>query len=258
MTDSSLLLGLVLVHIVADFFLQPTAWVLARAARHWRCAQLYYHTLIHFGLNLLLLVLWYNLSWPAVGFSSTIGVALLIAASHLLIDIGKSYFTGLRYFVLDQLLHLLVILLVWLLLADVGYQALADWGLTLLKTEYLLMLLGYLLLIKPASVLIGMVLTNISAPASSEKQGSPAAGHLIGIAERLVILTLILAGQYSGVGLVVAAKSVLRYNDLRDSHDRALTEYILLGSLLSFGLTLLVAIVLLAILPAGFLPLSGQ
>ncbi|MAD77469.1 MAG: hypothetical protein CML20_22325 [Rheinheimera sp.] len=251
MSDSSLLLGLVLVHVLADFFLQPTAWVQARAAQHWRCAQLYYHSLIHFGLNLLLLVLWYHLSWSAVSVIGVIGLALLIAISHLLIDIGKSYFEDLRYFVLDQLLHLLVILLVWLSLADMDYRSLIVLGGVLLQPEYLLLLLAYLLLMKPTSVLRGMVLTNISAPASTTKQGSPAAGHLIGIAERVLILTLILAGQYSGVGLVVAAKSVLRYNDLRDSHDRALTEYILLGSLLSFGMTLLVAIVLLGLTPFG-------
>lgn len=257
MTDSSLLLGLVLVHILADFFLQPTDWVQARAARHWRCAQLYYHGLIHFGLNLLLLALWYQFSWSALSVSGVIGLALLIAASHLLIDIGKSYFNGLRYFVLDQLLHLLVIVLVWLWLADSGSSMLAKLGLALLNKDYLLVLLGYLLLMKPASVLIGLVLTKISAPASSAKQGSPAAGHLIGIAERLLILTLILAGQYSGVGLVVAAKSVLRYNDLRDSHDRALTEYILLGSLLSFGITLLVAIAMLSLMTQSIPPVTG-
>ncbi|WP_214000766.1 DUF3307 domain-containing protein [Arsukibacterium sp.] len=254
MSDSSLLLGLVLVHILADFFFQPTAWVQARVQQHWRCVQLYYHGLIHFALNLLLLTLWYLLSWSAVSIFTLVGLALLIAASHLLIDIGKSYFDGLRYFVLDQLLHLLIILLVWLSLADTGYSNLTQLGGVLLKPEHLLVLLAYLLLMKPASVLIALVLTKISAPASSAKQGSPAAGHLIGIAERLLILTLILAGQYSGVGLVVAAKSVLRYNDLRDSHDRALTEYILLGSFLSFGITLLVAIILLSLTPLSMQP----
>ncbi|MDX1678473.1 DUF3307 domain-containing protein [Arsukibacterium sp.] len=256
MSDGSLLLGLVLVHILADFFLQPTAWVQARTARHWRCVQLYYHGFIHFGLNVLLLVLWNNLSWSGISGLSVIALALLIAASHLLIDIGKSYFSGLRYFVLDQLLHLIIILLVWLALAENGYSALTSLGQALLEPEHLLILLAYLLLMKPASVLIALVLTKIAAPASSVKQGSPAAGQLIGIAERLLILTLILAGQYSGVGLVVAAKSVLRYNDLRNAQDRALTEYILLGSLLSFGLTILVAIMLLNLTPGGLLAQS--
>lgn len=257
MSDTSLLLGLVLVHILADFFCQPTAWVQARAAKHWRCAQLYYHGLVHFGLNLLLLVVWYYLSWSALSAIAMIGVALLIAASHLLIDLAKSYLgSGLRFFVLDQLLHLLIIVLVWLGLADTGFTTLTHLGLGMVTPPNLLVLLAYLLLIKPASVVISLVLSNITAPASTAKQGSPAAGHLIGIAERLLILTLILAGQYSAVGLVVAAKSVLRFNDLRDSHDRALTEYILLGSLLSFGITLLVALMLLGLMPFNPTPES--
>lgn len=252
MSDTSLLLGLLLVHILADFFLQPSAWVQARAEKHWRCGALYYHGLIHFGLNLLLFTTWYILSWSAQSVFSLIGLALLITLSHVLIDLVKSYRSGLRYFVLDQLLHLVVIVLVWLCLADPGFTVLAELGLAMLKAEHLLVLLAYLLLMKPASVLISLVLSHIAAPATTDKQGSPAAGHLIGIAERLLILTLILAGQYSGVGLVVAAKSVLRFNDLRDSHDRALTEYILLGSLLSFGLTLVVAIMLLTLTPLNF------
>lgn len=249
MSDLSLLLSLLLVHLLADFFLQPAAWVNARAAKHWRSAALYYHGLMHFGLNLLLLVSWYYLSWSAVSVLTVFALALLLASSHVLIDLAKSYRRGLRYFLLDQLLHLLVILLVWLCLAQSSITSLVQQGAELLQAQYLLVLLAYLLLLKPASVLISLILAHIATPSAGEKQGSPAAGHLIGIAERLLILTLILADQYSAVGLVVAAKSVLRFNDLRDSHDRSLTEYILLGSLLSFGITLLVAIAIIKLVP---------
>lgn len=38
------------------------------------------------------------------------------------------------------------------------------------------------------------------------------------------------------VGFLLAAKSVFRFGDLRDDQDRKRTEYVLIGTLLSFGL----------------------
>ena len=40
-------------------------------------------------------------------------------------------------------------------------------------------------------------------------------------------------------GLLIAAKSVFRFNDLKESNNRKWTEYILIGTLLSFGLAIL-------------------
>lgn len=247
MSDLNLLLSLLLMHVLADFFLQPAAWVQVRAKQHWRCSSLYYHGLIHLGLNLLVLLSWYYLSWSAVSIITVCFLAFLLALSHVVIDLVKSYCHGLRYFIVDQLLHTLLIGLVWLYLINDTAMLLLQAS-ELLQARHLLVVLAYLLLIKPGSVFISLILAKLATPAATVQHGSAAAGHLIGIAERLLILTLILVEQYSAVGLVVAAKSVLRFNDLRDSHDRALTEYILLGSLLSFGLTLLVAIALLGLL----------
>jgi hypothetical protein len=41
----------------------------------------------------------------------------------------------------------------------------------------------------------------------------------------------------------LAAKSIFRFGDLKESKDVKLTEYILIGTLLSFGLGILCAIV---------------
>ncbi len=64
------------------------------------------------------------------------------------------------------------------------------------------------------------------------------AGARIGVLERLLVLTLVLLDQLTAVGFLLAAKSVLRFGDLRDSPDRKLTEYVLLGTLLSVSTTL--------------------
>jgi hypothetical protein len=45
------------------------------------------------------------------------------------------------------------------------------------------------------------------------------------------------------VGFLIAAKSVFRFGDLKESKDRKLTEYILVGTLVSFGLAIFTALV---------------
>jgi hypothetical protein len=66
----------------------------------------------------------------------------------------------------------------------------------------------------------------------------PNAGKLIGITERLLALALILLGQYEAVGLIIAAKSILRINATQKS------EYVLVGTLLSFGIAVFTGIVI--------------
>ena len=242
MSDITLLLSLVVAHVLADFFLQPTSWVQARASKHWRAVALYYHSFLHFGLTLAVLLLWHSVSWSTLSPLVLMGWALLIACSHGVIDLAKSYRQGLRYFLLDQLVHLLVIALVWLALTNTSLSALLAQAQNTVSPSVLMVVLAYLLVLKPASVVIGFMLSSMASPASGTDAGMPAAGHWIGMTERVLMLSLILVGQYAAVGFVVAAKSVLRYNDLRNANDRALTEYILLGTLLSLGFTLLLGI----------------
>ena len=67
------------------------------------------------------------------------------------------------------------------------------------------------------------------------------AGKYIGILERLFVF--ILLNQWSAIGLLIAAKSVFRFGDLSRAKDRKLTEYILIGTLISFGLAIFIGLV---------------
>jgi len=51
-------------------------------------------------------------------------------------------------------------------------------------------------------------------------------------------LALILSSQFAAVGLIIAAKSILRFNAPQKN------EYILVGTLLSFGFALLTGILI--------------
>ena len=63
----------------------------------------------------------------------------------------------------------------------------------------------------------------------AEETGEPQ-GRMIGILERMLVLTLVLVGQWGALGLVMAAKSIARFEDLK---HRSFSEYYLIGTLAS-------------------------
>lgn len=72
-------------------------------------------------------------------------------------------------------------------------------------------------------------------------------GFWIGCTERLIILTFVLANHYDAVGLLIAAKSILRVSD---QQARKQTEYVLLGTLLSLAIAVAIGEGLKQWLPA--------
>lgn len=60
-------------------------------------------------------------------------------------------------------------------------------------------------------------------------------GKLIGQLERLLILVLIYINQPVGIGFLVAAKSILRFEE---SKEHKIVEYVIIGTLLSFALAI--------------------
>ncbi|WNW02251.1 hypothetical protein RRF68_02180 [Tenacibaculum sp. HL-MS23] len=96
-----------------------------------------------------------------------------------------------------------------------------------------------------ASIIIQTIISQWSPEKEFKKEDDSLAkaGKYIGILERLLIFTFIVIGQWAGVGFLLAAKSIFRFGDLTSAKDRKLTEYILIGTLLSFGLAILTGLV---------------
>jgi hypothetical protein len=78
----------------------------------------------------------------------------------------------------------------------------------------------------------------------SHKVGLKNAGRYIGMLERVLIFTFIIMSQPQAIGFLIAAKSVFRFGDLNDSQDRKKTEYILIGTLLSFTCSFIVGLLI--------------
>lgn len=73
-------------------------------------------------------------------------------------------------------------------------------------------------------------------------EGLPDAGRLIGILERVLVLIFVLMNQYQAIGFLIAAKSILRFGERDGDHRRKQTEYVLVGTLLSFTLAIIIGL----------------
>ncbi|BFT30119.1 hypothetical protein D210916BOD24_12950 [Alteromonas sp. D210916BOD_24] len=261
-----LLMGLLLAHTLGDFYLQPYAWVKSRNERHALALHLYLHALVHGVLiAITLLVLGQNLSVTTILIT-----AVIVAVSHFKIDVIKSYCKqNTSAFVIDQLLHLLILLSVFLYLTGQwNYLARISASFT---TQHLAVLLAYLVILRPSAFLIKQLLSPWSADVGGgdEKTAHPndtpsinletqqtlaLAGQRIGYLERVLMLTFVLLNQFAAIGFLIAAKSIFRFGDLTKHQDRKLTEYVLLGTFTSVVITLIVGLVCAAIL--GHLPVK--
>lgn len=74
-------------------------------------------------------------------------------------------------------------------------------------------------------------------------------GLFIGYLERLLIILFIILKEYTAIGLIIASKSILRFNDIKqditedipDKVDKR-SEYILLGTMLSLTFGMLIGL----------------
>jgi len=219
-----LFIKLLLAHLLGDFVFQFTPWIADKQKRKIKSPYLYLHIGIHFLL--ILLITWDLGLWR---------IAAIIAVSHYIIDLGKLYISSKRPsrqwpFFVDQLLHILVLMsVVFFGRANelfLSFQHIINWKL----------LTAYVFLSLPAGIIIDKCLANWSVEEAG-KASLPQAGKLIGILERLLVLTFILLNHWEAIGFLITAKSVFRFNDLKIA-DRKLTEYILIGTLLSFGIAI--------------------
>ena len=231
-----LFLKFLLAHILGDFVFQPEKWVKDKEEKKVKSVKLYVHIGVH--TVLLLFLLQFNLPAYWLGF-------LLIVTSHYTIDLLKLYLqkknTKRIWFFIDQILHVLI-----LFLASALY---VDFSLSLenIFTDKILLLLIFILLVTSVSaIIIKIVITQWNPETKKENDDSLAkAGRYIGILERLFVFVFVVTNHWEAIGFLLAAKSVFRFGDLTSSKDRKLTEYILIGTLLSFGIAIFLGVLYL-------------
>jgi len=232
-----LLLLLLSAHFIGDFYAQPNRWVECRNNKHIKSVSLFKHVAVHGILSAIVCGV-----MGLTAINSAI-VITTVTVSHLLIDLWKSFQPHhLIYFLIDQLLHVLVIIIVWITVSSITVEQITQYLSTLLSTKHLLIAISYLLVCKPASIIISLALKkhteNLNQ--STQNAGLVSAGAWIGYLERCLTVSFIFMGQFAGIGFLVATKTIFRFGDLTKNKDMKLTEYMMLGTLLSYAMALFV------------------
>lgn len=232
-----LLLQWLAAHFFADFILQTKKLIQNKRDHKAASWFLYVHCLLHAGLIYLFLPdksLWQ--------------IPVIIFITHYIIDLWKLYQkeNALSFFI-DQFLHIIVIVIIWM----IWYQPL-NWMNThvsefLNNYNFWLVTTAYLITIFPMAFILGYLTqrwrkdleqgTSRSATSLSE------AGKWIGIFERILVLTFVLNNHFEGIGFLITAKSILRFNDIKGDNMRKEAEYVLIGTLMSFALSIGIGII---------------
>ena len=232
-----LFIKLLLAHLLGDFIWQPNSWVADKEAKKHKSIYLYLHILLH-GVLAAILV------WE-INF---IPYAISIAVTHGIIDLIKLNFqkkkTKRNWFVADQIAHILILIGVVLLYEN--KSIIIFWQ----TNEFWVLITAILLLTKPTSIFIKTIISIWSPESLNSNQDNSLAnaGNYIGILERLFIFCFILTGHFEAIGFLLAAKSIFRFGDLKEAKDRKLTEYVLIGTLISFGTAIFIGLIVQALL----------
>ena len=218
---------LILGHLIGDFIMQPTKWVIHKESNKITSKYLYLHILLHFALYMLFL--WDLSLWK---------MAIAITIGHFFVDLLKLYTNSFFKnnsipFFIDQGLH------ITLIYCCVFYSNLHVHTLTLFQNLDWALVTAIVFVTYPSAIIMGKILEGMSNQIETDHKSLPNAGKYIGIIERLFVLIFIVIGRWEVIGLLIAAKSVFRFNDLKERNNRKLTEYILIGTLVSFGLAIL-------------------
>jgi hypothetical protein len=208
--------ALLLAHALADFVLQ-TGWMAQGKADRAPLPLIAHGAVV--GATAALAT--GTLGWPIA----------LVAALHLTIDIAKSFAPRDRLwpFLADQAAHLATLGVVAALVPDLfsgGLWAGAD-----ALPGLMAFAAGLILTTRAGGFAIGLLMApwaDVSLP-----RGLPDGGRLIGLLERGLIFLFVLVGQPGGIGFLIAAKSVLRFDTARE--DQRAGEYVIIGTLASFG-----------------------
>lgn len=218
------LAALLLAHALADFVFQSARVAAAKAQRHPGALAL------HIGVVA---------ACTAAALGAVTPAALLLTAAiafaHLVIDIAKTFArAGLGAFLADQGAHLAT-MIVAAALVPAAWDS-GAWSALPQGPAVMAIAAGVILSVRAGGFAVGLLMQPWN---DAGLDGLPGAGRTIGYLERGLVFVLILTGEPGGIGLLIAAKSVLRFGAVRD--EARLSEYVIVGTLASFGWAIVTA-----------------
>jgi len=246
-----LIVMLLLGHVLGDFYFQR------------RCAEDKKRTflpwlLLHWAVYSagIIMALGSLVKFGGVEFSrNLLWIFLFVSISHLAVDFCNILYrenSG-RSLTIDQAAHLVSIFIAYMI-----------WGNSLEISSFLYefsgkltIALGLLIIMRP----VGLWIESLNVWPLKQLAQSPDdmcdahedalqkdVSRIIGYLERIIMYFLLLSGQYSAIGLVVAAKSIARFPEINNKNSWLQANYYIVGTFLSLVAVISVSVVL------GFVP----
>lgn len=217
-------------HLMADFVFQ-NKWMIDRKSK---C----YILLMHASIVTIL---------TSIALGGFVQTSLLIGISHLIIDTAKINITtrfkqdNLLTFVIDQVAHMIVIAIAAIYLADSWTGGF--WHLWLSDIIGPIVLAnGFIIAVIVGNYITALTIKSYTVDLSG--QGLQNAGQLIGWLEHMMIFLLLAIDEAEGIAFLIAAKSFLRFEAVK---EQEVSEYVLIGTLTSFGWALSVSVLTFAL-----------
>jgi hypothetical protein len=246
-----LFLALYLAHVLADFIFQSDSVVAAKKEGRWRSYLV--HGLTHYGTILIVFLVTNPRIIVAWSFER---VVLALCLVHVLVDWAKLGLTKARWirddvwsFTVDQALHFVTVAAAAFLITRPPWQSFAGYlqWIRSAQDKILLVAVIYVVVVFGG----GYFVRYLILPLWKESPDQPAqehdevvnAGLYIGWLERFLVLTAIVMQSAGTVGLILAAKSIARYPELKSPGRFA--EYFLIGTLLSISIAIVGGVILL-------------
>jgi len=248
-----LFLALYLAHLLADFVFQTDRVVVAKKEGRWRSYLL--HGATHYAITLAIVAAMN----PGLVVTWTFQrVLLALCLVHLLLDWAKFALANRGWipdnvwsFTADQTAHLATITGATLLIARPSWQSVATYlqKIRLEQDKILLVAVIYIAVIFCGGYFIRFLIRPLwqGKPGESTQEHDEVvnAGLYIGWLERFLALTAVFLQSPGAVGLILAAKSIARYPELKS--PGRFVEYFLIGTLLSISIAIVGGVILLTV-----------
>jgi len=247
------LLSLLLGHLVADFLLQSNS-LIARKKKGQASGYLY-HGLLHYLAVVVVLAVVAPSNLLRLRFHA---ILFILTTVHLLIDWAKlrltksgRLFDGIVSFLADQALHVITIGIAVMIYAQIPAREISS-AVQMPQPYYtkgLAVLIVYVATVFSGGYVVRYLtkslIRDLPRLADETSEHLQNAGMYIGWLERILIVTAVVMRSPATIGLVLTAKSIVRYQEMKSGR---FAEYFLIGTLLSIVLAIFGGIVLLKVL----------
>lgn len=248
-TAQSIFLALFLAHLLGDFVFQWKWLVMNKGKRWW---ALLGHGTMHYAMAWVCLSIFANAAFLSIYDQAAIIAYCFI---HLLIDQFKNWAIARQVvadnwaaFILDQLLHLLIVVPAACVLAR-SLPAALFFGLSpspSLRLHILEAAIIYVGIVFGGGYLIRYLTKGLSSEGAPEDLSQlENAGLYVGWIERFLVVTAMVLQSPVLVGLILTGKSIARFPEFKEAR---FAEYFLIGTMLSLSLGIVGGVLLLYLL----------